>query len=369
MHTPDDLEESRAGGLGNGVLLLWLVGLPVVIMVLTLLSPAEARLALLLIFLPPYISGRGTVRQTAATAVWAGLLVVISVIADPLSNPVTGATVCLLSLALGAWSVVSCRRRIAGEERILRLRSAAATLQRQILRPLPLRTDQLVVDGMYEPAEEDSMVGGDVYEVIASPYGSRVLIADVQGKGLRAIGMALTVLGAFREAAYWQPDLLDVVDALESAVVRQNAFAKEIGERERFVTALVLGFDDGPRACAVNCGHVPPYILDQRTGTVLRHEAGVPLGLGALVPESRTVEWFDFPAGATLLLCTDGITEARDSSGAFYPLADRLGACHGTSPSEVVSFLRTELRRYTRERFRDDIAVLTLRRAHAAVPA
>lgn len=51
----------------------------------------------------------------------------------------------------------------------MRLRSTAAAMQRQILRPLPLLTDDVLVDGVYEPVQQDKLVGGDIYDVAATP--------------------------------------------------------------------------------------------------------------------------------------------------------------------------------------------------------
>ncbi|GAA0841913.1 PP2C family protein-serine/threonine phosphatase [Streptosporangium amethystogenes subsp. fukuiense] len=357
--------ETASSALSSTVLLYWLLGLTVLLVVSGYLSDRESRLVPFLIILPAFVAGVGTVRQTLLTAGWVVLVVIGSVLYHPLQ---TAANLSLIafSIVLGGLSVAGCRWRIRKNEEIARLRSASAALQRQILRPLPLLTDQLLVDGLYEPAEEDSMVGGDVYEVVASPYGSRVLIADVQGKGLPAIGTAFAVLGAFREAAFREPALPAVVDALENAVLRHNAFAKQTGDPERFVTALVLSVDSGYKAQAVNCGHVPLYILyGERTGPVLFRDPGVPLGLGSLASEPRAVEWFDFPPGATLLLCTDGVTEARDPSGAFYPLEEHLAHWHDASPEQVVRALRAELLRHTLGNLRDDLAVLAVRRDHS----
>ncbi|WP_433373748.1 PP2C family protein-serine/threonine phosphatase [Streptosporangium sp. CA-115845] len=354
--------ETASSALSSTVLLYWLLGLTVLLLVSGYLSDRESRLVPFLIVLPAFVAGVGTVRQTFLTAGWVVLVVTGSVLYHPL-QPAVNLSLIAFSVVLGGLSVAGGRWRIRKNEEIARLRSASAALQRQILRPLPLLTDQLLVDGLYEPAEEDSMVGGDVYEVVASPYGSRVLIADVQGKGLPAIGTAFAVLGAFREAAFREPALPTVVNALENAVLRHNAFAKQAGEPERFVTALVLSVDSGYQAQAVNCGHVPLYILSgERTGPVLFRDPGAPLGLGSLTSQPRAVEWFDFPPGSTLLLCTDGVTEARDPSGVFYPLEDRLARWHDASPDQVVSTLHTELLRHTRGNLRDDVAVLAIRR-------
>jgi serine phosphatase RsbU (regulator of sigma subunit) len=101
-----------------------------------------------------------------------------------------------------------CHRRIARNERMARLRFTATAMQREILAPLPQHTPEVVVSGVYEPVDEDKLVGGDVYDVVASPFGTRVLIGDVQGKGLPAIGAAFSIIGAFREAAYREPELV-----------------------------------------------------------------------------------------------------------------------------------------------------------------
>ncbi|UTP28066.1 PP2C family protein-serine/threonine phosphatase [Streptomyces rapamycinicus] len=174
--------------------------------------------------------------------------------------------------------------------------------------------------------------------MVASPYGTRLLFGDVQGKGLPAIGAAFAMLGAFREAAQREPTLTALVDSLESAVVRHNVFAQQTGEPERFVTALILGVDASTDTQAVNCGHPPPYLLEAGpVAPVLFGDPGVPLGLADLTPKPRTVVWFPFPAGATLLACSDGVTEARSITGVFYPLEERLRAwgvaLPGTSPA------------------------------------
>ncbi len=172
----------------------------------------------------------------------------------------------VLACALG---VAARAARIRHATEMARLRSAAVTLQRQILRPLPVVTDHVFAYGLYEPIEEDRFVGGDIYEVVESPYGTRVIIGDVQGKGLAAIGAGFAAIAAFREAAVREPTLTGVVQALEDAVVRHNEFSAQTGEAERFVTALVLGFDESGRVEAVNCGHLPPRLLhDGRNSAV-----------------------------------------------------------------------------------------------------
>ncbi|MFI1400433.1 PP2C family protein-serine/threonine phosphatase [Streptomyces sp. NPDC020681] len=357
----------RAGSLSWRVVVFWLVVITAILAVTAIYLGRESRLAPLLVVLPALIAGRGTVRQTEFASVWVTVVIAASLIDTPMET--VGATVGVLVFVVvfNSVSVAGAAQRLRREGEIARLRSAAAALQRQILRPFPLLTDELLVHGLYEPVEEDSQVGGDIYEVVDSPFGSRVFIGDVQGKGLPAISAAFAVLTAFREAALAEPTLTAVVDALEVSVLRHNSFAAQAGGRERFVTALVFSIGSGSEAQAINCGHVEPYLLHgEQTRPALRHEPSVPLGLASLTPEPRTVEWFDFPPGSSLLLCTDGVTEARDAAGTFYPLEERVTHWGKISPSEVASTVHRELQQHTGGKQTDDTALLVLRRRSAA---
>lgn len=361
-----DRETARPRPPSLLTLFLWLAGLAAAVIVVDVLVGQRMSLLPFLIFLPVFVAGRGTVRQTALVAAGVVLVVLAALPSQSTVSPAEKVVEVAFATALGALSVVICRNRIHREEEIVRLRSAAAALQRQLLRPLPIRTGQLIAEGRYEPVEEDSRIGGDVYEVIASPYGTRVLLADVQGTGLPAIGTAFAVLGAFREAAIREPELTGVVAALEDATLRHNAFSRRVGEPERFVTALVLAVGDGRVALAVNCGHPLPLLLGPgRVRPALHHEPDVPLGLGALAGRPRAAEEFDFPGGATLLLFTDGLIEAKDASGRFYPLRERLAGRRTQAPGQLVSGIWADLRRYTGGEIHDDVAILALRRVTA----
>ncbi|MDX3095028.1 PP2C family protein-serine/threonine phosphatase [Streptomyces sp. ME01-24h] len=354
-----------------GAALMSVVALTVPLVLLELaISDSTVRLIPLMIIFPALTAAVGTLRETVHAVVWV-ILVIAAVLAyRPLPSLGDQIIVMVLALALGMLCVLTCQKRIRREEESRRMRSGAAALQRQMLRPLPVLTDRVIVDGVCLPVEEDLLVGGDIYEAVASPYGTRLLIGDVQGKGLPAVAAAFAVLGAFRETAQREPTLTAVADALETAVGLHNAFAAQTGEPERFVTALILGVNGSEATQALNCGHFPLYLLDG--GPVISApsgEPGVPLGLADLSAEPRTVDWFTFPPGATLLLCSDGVTEARDSAGECYPLEEQLRARADVSPWDVAHDLADDLRRYTGGDQRDDITVLVVRRSpESAVP-
>ncbi|MDX3110842.1 PP2C family protein-serine/threonine phosphatase [Nonomuraea angiospora] len=336
-----------------------------IVAALDILSGSAVRLFPLLIFLPAIVAGLGTVRQTIVASVWVVLAaggITTYLGGEPDDNLLAAG----FTAVFGALSVFGCAYRVRREEEVHRLRSAAAALQQLIVRPLPLRTADVVIDGLYQPVEEDTMVGGDMYEVAVSHNGTRVLIADVQGKGLPAIGTALAVLGSFREAAYREETLAGVVEAMENAVARQNTFAATTGEPERLVTALVLDISRRLDVEAVNCGHIAPYMIHRGDARQVNlGEPSVPLGVGTLAPGPRGGARFAFPPGAALVLCTDGVTEARDPRGAFYPLEERLEGWAPDPPDRLAQALGEDLRAFTRTAPRDDIAILTLRRSES----
>lgn len=340
-----------------------------VVVVLGLLTGTAVLLLGLLVFLPAFAAALCSPRQTALVSAWVSLVVVAPVVFQPGERILNRVILAVFAVGFGALAVYGTRVRVTREDTLVRLRSTAAAMQRQILRPLPLLTGDVLVDGVYEPLQEDKLVGGDIYDVAATAWGTRVLIGDVQGKGLAAIGMAIDVVGAFREAAHREPTVTALVDALEAAVVRHNDYAGQRGEPERFVTALVLGVDAGTDTQVVGCGHIPPYLLHEGVVTVVgTEEEHVPLGLADLVDEPRTVAWFAFPAGATLLLCTDGLTEARSRDGAFYPLEARLGGRVDITAGRLIGSLVDDVRNFTAGVQQDDLAVLAVRRAPHQAP-
>ena len=346
--------------------LTWTVTLTAIVLGTGVALGADNRLIGLFTFLPAIMAVFATVRQTLFVAAWSLGVTIAAVLYYPEPRRSDGVLTIGLALLFGIASVFMCHRRIARNERMARLRFTATAMQREILAPLPQHTPEVVVGGVYEPVDEDKLVGGDVYDVVASPFGTRVLIGDVQGKGLPAIGAAFSIIGAFREAAYREPELVRVVEALESALMRHNAYATQVGRTERFATALVLhiGPVGQPKAQAVNCGHLPPILLGRRGGPVPIEFAatGLPLGLGDLLETPREANSFELLPGECLVLYTDGLSEARSRKGEFYPPERALWAARGVALDRVAEALRKDARAFSRGRQQDDIAILTVYR-------
>ncbi|WEV29062.1 PP2C family protein-serine/threonine phosphatase [Streptomyces sp. 71268] len=303
----------------------------------------------------------------------------------PSSVPTVARAGAILSNALMVGASIAVARLLRDREELLeRERATGEAAQRALLRQLPLRTQDVVVDGFYVSAQRDALVGGDLYEAVQTPYGTRVLIGDVRGKGLSTLGAGAAVLTAFREAAYHRRNLTSGVLAMEQGLARYNASREgrePVEAQERFVTALVLGTDGGAGGPAdvaakeeplallvVDCGHIAPYVID-RDNTVREvelAEPGLPLGLGELADHPRAVQRVVLPPGCRLLACTDGVTEARGADGSFYPLAARLRRWAALPTSELLVRLRADLDAHTGGQLQDDAAVLIMERL--AVP-
>src|SRR2546428_328962 len=76
------------------------------------------------------------------------------------------------------------------------------------------------VAGRYVPGSEAADIGGDLYEPLDTPYGVRMIIGDVKGKGIDAVRLASLVRGAYRHVAFERSDLREIVTDLDRAVSR-----------------------------------------------------------------------------------------------------------------------------------------------------
>ncbi|MFF0385271.1 PP2C family protein-serine/threonine phosphatase [Streptomyces sp. NPDC004286] len=278
----------------------------------------------------------------------------------------------------GALAVIASVVRVRRERQGLHMRDIAETTRRTVLRPLPPNWAGLEHAGVYLAADVDARVGGDFYDIQPSPHGTRVLLGDVQGKGLGAVETAAALLGTFREAAYHEPDLETVADRLEVRMCRHRGHTAALGQYDgdRFATALLLGFpEDAPDVVEmINFGHDPPLAVGPHGVRPLPGGERLPIGFGDLTADLAPGGEEAEPAcrerlgrDETLLMVTDGVTEARDRAGEFYPLLrDVSGAVAAdpgrAAPRRLVRRVREGVLRHTRGRLGDDTTVFAVRR-------
>ncbi|MGD0559113.1 MAG: PP2C family protein-serine/threonine phosphatase [Streptosporangiaceae bacterium] len=292
----------------------------------------------------------------ATVAAVAGVAWLIVAIAVHTLVAVAAAVTVLLIGAVSLGVTTSQRQR---SRHYVNVASAAESAQRAVLRPLPERLGPLELGVVYLAAAQDARVGGDLYEVVSTPFGIRLIIGDVRGKGLGAVEIASDVLGTFREIAHEVHTLAELARRLDAVLTRK------FGEFEEFVTACLAEVDPvAGRLEIYNCGHPPPMLISDRAVTVLEVPAPAPpLGLLALADTSGAGRRLPFRHNDALLLYTDGVTEARDKQRVFYPLDKRLAELADGAELKLLDRLREDLLRYAGAPLHDDAAMLLIRSA------
>jgi serine phosphatase RsbU (regulator of sigma subunit) len=291
-------------------------------------------------------------RQVLVVGVVATVIGAIFAIPDAPNPKQTMANVVNIAFVVfgtGIAAVVGAIRQRQAE-RYAELSRLASVAQGAVLRPLGPQLGPLSIAARYISASAAADIGGDLYEAVDTPYGVRMIIGDVRGKGLEAVRLASIVLGSYRHVAYERADLRAIVADLDRAVARSS-----VGD-EDFVTAALVE-ERGGTLTIVNCGHPPPLLL--RRGEVIELTPPAPAPPLGFMPVVRPrVERLE--PGDRLLFYTDGLAEAR-RDGQFFPTADRawrlLG--HGTVVDGLAS-LESALIEWVRGQLNDDIALVLM---------
>ncbi|MGW1047339.1 PP2C family protein-serine/threonine phosphatase [Streptomyces sp. NPDC002547] len=251
------------------------------------------------------------------------------------------------------------------------VRAVAEAAQRVLLRPIPGKLGSLHVAALYRAAAAHARVGGDLYAAARSARTTRILIGDVRGNGLPAIEDAAAVLGAFREAAHEQDTIQELAASLERSIRRHLSELADTDpdSGERFVTALLIEFpDNSDLVRVVSCGHPSPLLLHQDQVSFLDvDQPAPPLGLAGDKPEAFPLRTFTFGPGDMLLLYTDGLAEARDATGDFYPVLDRAPTWAWDCPYGLLLHVSREIDRHTGQHLQDDLALVAIQ--HPTYPS
>ncbi|MGW3122212.1 PP2C family protein-serine/threonine phosphatase [Streptomyces sp. NPDC001107] len=309
----------------------------------------------------PLYSRRGTVLTGVAT-----VLVVSAIHADvgilfqveAVTELATAATVSVLAVLINLL-VRRSREELASQREI------AEAAQRAVLPEPAERIGGFAIAARYEAAQADASIGGDLYAVQDSPHGVRLVVGDVRGKGMGAVAAVAVVIGAFREAAEQEATLEAVAQRLDRALEREAARRAGIELFEGFTTAVLAELPHGEGVVRiVTRGHPPPLLLCPDGAVHILHarEPALPLGMSEFGSRPDRAEETPFGSGATLLLYTDGLSEARDEHGRFFEPADRLAGRVFHDPAALLGTLAREVRRYAGEAMADDMALLAVRR-------
>jgi hypothetical protein len=236
--------------------------------------------------------------------------------------------------------------------RLRKRRNTAAELVWSLLPPLTAGTDDFVLAGVLEPCYE---VGGDAFDYSLSGTSVSLAVFDAVGHTLRSGLIAAVALAAYRGARHQGRELAEQAEAVDEVIADQF-------DHGAFATGVLAELDlSTGRLRYVNAGHPAPLVL--RSGKVVKALPGRhrrPFGLGR---SPGTVGEVVLQPEDWLVLHTDGITEARDGTGAFFG-EDRLvdflerEAASGHPPPETVRRLVKAVLAHQHGVLQDDATVL-----------
>ncbi|MER6225453.1 PP2C family protein-serine/threonine phosphatase [Streptomyces sp900105755] len=341
--------------------------LTVLITGLAFATPREIAFSRLLPAAPALAAAMWPVLPTIALGAFCLLTMIgLSLVYSDLGTPYTAAAIVAVTLT----AAYTSHLRLQREETLFQVRLVADAAQQVLLRPLPRRVQGLDVESLYLAAQEQARIGGDFYEVADTPFGVRLLIGDVRGKGLPAVGAASAVINCFRENAYDQPDLRGVIHRLETSMGRYSVAILDPDQPEHFATALIAEIpSSGGHVKILNCGHPPPLVM--RNGEIRVLEPTVPsppLNLATLLGDDYNVDTVAFASGDQMLLYTDGVTETRNRAGTFFPLPEWMRQLGPATPRELLDRLHRDLLHYSGGRLDDDIAAVAVRCRRPGTP-
>ncbi|GAA2634274.1 PP2C family protein-serine/threonine phosphatase [Streptomyces axinellae] len=244
--------------------------------------------------------------------------------------------------------------------------TVAEAAQRAVLPAPPPAVGAIAVADRYVAAQVGAAIGGDLYALQETPFGIRALIGDVRGKGLRAVSAVSVAVGAFREAAEHAPSLHGLADRLDRALDREGARRQAtLDDIEGFVTALLVQIPpSGETVTVLNRGHPPPYLVSEGKVSCLEPaNPELPLSTGLGPAHGAPVEeTFAFAEHDSLVLVTDGVTEARNERGVFFDVVGALSELGRRKPDELADGVVQAVTRWTGGQRQDDMAVLVLTR-------
>jgi adenylate cyclase len=294
---------------------------------------------------------------------------------DTVSPAYTATALFAVMLGASLRAAEAARRRLALElqrEREAKARlegelSAAKAIQMGLLPrrfpAFPGRTD-IDLHAMIEPART---VGGDLYDfVLLDEHNLFFTIGDVSGKGIpAALFMAMTREVLHSAALRLRTRLDDILTEANAKISAAGVDMLSEGADMMFVTlfAGVLDLRTGELTYA-GAGHDAPFVLDGRTPPRQLMPAGGP-PLGCVDDFVYPLEQAQLAPGETILLFTDGVTEAQNAAKDLYSparLEQVLTLQHELETRAVNGAVREDLRRFVAAADQyDDITLLAVR--------
>ena len=185
----------------------------------------------------------------------------------------------------------------------------AKSVQRAFLPATPPDFNGYVFHDFYQPAQQ---IGGDYFDYIPLPDGRlAVIVADVVGHGVAAAMLMAKLSTETRFSLASQPDGAKAISLLNSVISGLGV--------EKFITFLCLILDPNSNKIEIiNAGHMAPLwkTASKRILEPGDEQAGVPIGI--IDDFEYELSHIEIQPGEQLLMYTDGINEAPNSSGSMF---------------------------------------------------
>ncbi|HVL91424.1 MAG TPA: SpoIIE family protein phosphatase, partial [Actinomycetota bacterium] len=232
----------------------------------------------------------------------------------------------------------------------------AQVLQQSLLPPVLPVIEGVDVAARYVSATNGIDVGGDFYDIFQTDPGDwAVVLGDVSGKGAEAAAMTALARYTIRAAAISARKPSAVLTTLNRAIVQQDT--------GRFCTACYIRVRPSPtgvRLAIARGGHPRPLVL--RAGGRLEEAAGEGMVLGLFEDPDLGDRTARLKPGDSLILFTDGVTEARGQRGLLGERTLRafLRSMTGKSAEEIAAGIEHLALEWQDGDPRDDVAVVVL---------
>ena len=220
----------------------------------------------------------------------------------------------------------------------------ARAIQEAMLPMEALRTERVAISHEFQPVAE---VGGDFldyFELADGTFG--LYLGDVSGKGLPATPYAALAVGTLRGVHKSGQPPFQVLSTLNRRLMIR-------GVPRRYAALQYAVFDPANGEMKIASAGMPgPFHLSQR-GCEALELSGIPPGLFSTA--SYEMSSVRLEPGDSILFCTDGITDARDSDGESFGIERLVAICASrTEPGEVLRTLFSAIEEFSRGTQQDD---------------
>ncbi len=265
------------------------------------------------------------------------------------------------------------RRAEAALKELRALQEYYQSIAFALQRPMLFQPDEdafsgLMVQTVYAMASDEALVGGDFWDTFAYDHGHvAFVLGDVMGHGLTSAIFTTELKHTMRAYIREHEQPARILYQMNQFLYQSNRlFGEGInteGNDAPVCLALaVIARDTGAGTLAI-AGMQPPILV--RVNGEIEQSAALGLPLGVLPNEEYIQINFQLEAGDTLILTTDGITEARrgreflDAEGLM-----RLAASRSRHTlKEMADTILSGARDFAGGQLRDDAALILVRRS------